>query len=68
MFKFNLNSVLGTELVHKTFGIISLLDDSFLVILSDGATELVVIHGWAVLSLTPKSGNVSRVFYLEDAF
>ena len=68
-FKFNavLDSVLGTELVHETLGIVGLLDDPFLVVLPYGTAQLVVIHGRTILSLTPQSGYVRRVFDLKDA-
>lgn len=66
MHKF-LDSVLGTELVDQSLRIVSFLDDALLVVLSDGTTEFVVIHGWSVLPLSPKSGYVSRVLNLEDS-
>ena len=62
-----LDSVLGAELVNETLGIVGFLDDPFLVILPYGTAQLVVIHGRAILPLTPKSCYVSRVFDLEDA-
>ena len=54
-------------MVNETLGIVGFLDDPFLVILPYGTAQLVVIHGRAILPLTPKSCYVSRVFDLEDA-
>ena len=35
-----------------------LLDNSLLVVLPDGTTELVIVHGGPVLSLAPQLGHL----------
>lgn len=56
------------KLVDKALGDVGLPDDALLVILADGAAQLVVVHGRAVLSDAPKPGHLSRVLNLEDAW
>lgn len=56
------------ELVDQALGDVGLPDDAFLVILPDGAAQLVVVHGWAVLPNTPQTCHLCRVLDLEDAF
>ena len=59
-------AVLGLELINKPLGVLRLLDDAFLVVLSDGAAQLVVVHGRTVLALAPQFGHATRVLNLED--
>ena len=61
-------SVGWAELVHQPFGVVRLLDDSFLVVLPNGAAQFIVVHGRPVLPLTPKSSNSDGILDLEDAF
>ena len=58
----------GTELVDKTFGVARLLDDSFLVILTDGSAQFVVVHRRAILSLSPEFSNACGVLNLKDSY
>lgn len=47
---------------------VRLSDDAFLVILANGSTEFVVVHGWTVLPLAPQFGDMNRVLDLEDSY
>jgi len=62
----SLYAILRAKLVNKTLGIISLFDDTLLVVLANGATKFVIIHCWSVLPLAPKPGNMGTVLNLED--
>ena len=55
------------ELVDQTLGHLRFLDDAFLVVLTHGAAELVVVHGRPVLAAAPQLGHFRRVLDLEDA-
>ena len=55
------------ELVDEPLGALRLLHDALLVVLPEGAAELVVVHGRAVLALAPERGHAVRVDDLEDA-
>ena len=55
------------ELVDEPLGALRLLHDALLVVLPEGAAELVVVHGRAVLALAPQRGHAVRVDDLEDA-
>ena len=55
------------ELVDKSFRVNSLLNDAFLVILANGARQLVIVHLRSVLTLSPQLGDAHRVFDLEDS-
>jgi len=57
-----------TELVYQSLATLRLLHDALLVVLSDAAAELVIIHRGPILSFTPKSRDAHRVFDLEDPF
>lgn len=63
----DLQAVGVAELVHEPLGPLSLLHDALLVVLSDGAGELVVVHGGTVLPLAPEAGHADAVLDLEDA-
>lgn len=54
------------ELVHQSLGHVGLADDALLVVLADGAAQLVVVHGGTVLPEAPKSRDVSRVFDFKN--
>lgn len=41
------------KLVDQSLGHIRLADDAFLVVLSDRATQLVIVHSWTVLPDAP---------------
>lgn len=56
------------ELVDEALGDVGLADDSFLVVLADGAAQFVVIHGRAVLADAPKPRHLRRVLDLEDSW
>ena len=62
-----LQSVRLAELVDKSLRSFRLLHDAFTVILTDGATELVVIHGRPVFALAPQFGDPNAVLDLENA-
>jgi len=55
------------ELIDKALTSLGFLHDSFLVILTKGSGEFVVVHGWTVLSFAPESGDLDRINNLEDA-
>lgn len=56
------------ELVDQTLGDVGLADDALLVILADGAAQLVVVHGGAVLADAPQPGHLRGVLDFEDAW
>lgn len=56
------------ELVDEALGDVRLPDDALLVILADGAAQLVVVHGGAVLSDAPEPGHLGGVLNFEDAW
>lgn len=56
------------KLVDEALGDVWLPDDALLVILADGAAQLVVVHGRAVLADAPQPGHLSRVLDFEDAW
>lgn len=41
------------ELVDQSAGYIRLSNDAFLVVLANGATQFVIVHGWAVFPNAP---------------
>ena len=55
-------------MVDEPFRVVRLLDDVFLVILSDGTAEFVVVHGRAVLATSPQECNAGGIFNLENTF
>lgn len=55
------------ELVDQALGDVGLADDALLVILADGAAQLVVVHGGAVLADAPQPGHLRGVLDFEDA-
>lgn len=55
-----------TELVHQPLGVLRLPDDAFLVVLTDGTAQLVVIHRGPVFPAAPEAGYLGGVFNLED--
>jgi len=55
------------ELVDKSLTPLGFLHDSLLVILTKRARELVIVHGWSILSLAPESGHLDWVNDLEDS-
>ena len=54
------------KLVYQSLWYLGFLHDAFPVVLSDGATHFVVVHGWAVLASSPQTGDFDGVFDLED--
>lgn len=56
------------KLVDESARHVGLPDDAFLVVLADGATQFVIVHGGPVLPDAPQSGHVSRIFNFENAF
>ena len=56
------------ELVDQALGDVGLADDALLVILADGAAQLVVVHGGAVLPDAPQPGHLRGVLDFEDAW
>ena len=56
----------GTELVDKSLWPVSLLHDSFSIILPQGSGELVEVHSRTVLPPAPEVGHAQRVDNLED--
>jgi len=60
------SQVLWAKLVHQTFGMLSLLNNPLLVVLTDGATQFVVVHCWSVLPFPPQTCHTARVFDLKD--
>ena len=61
------HAVRVTELVHEALGALRLLHDALLVVLADGAAQLVVVHGGPILALAPQACHLNRVLDLEDA-
>lgn len=55
------------KLIDKSLRPFRLLHDALLVVLPDGAAELVVVHGRTVLAFTPQSSHTNRVFDFEDS-
>jgi len=53
----SLKVVRVTKLVDKSLTSFRFLHDSFLVILTKGSGEFVVVHGWTILSFAPQSSN-----------
>lgn len=56
------------KLVDKALGDVRLPDDALLVILADGAAQLVVVHGRPVLADAPQPGHLGGVLNFEDAW
>jgi len=57
----------GAELVDESLRAGRLLDDSLLVVLTDGPTEFVVVHRRSVLALPPQLRHAHRILDLEDS-
>lgn len=57
-----------TELVYQSLGPFCLLHDALLVVLANGSTEFIIIHGRAILPFTPKASDSHGVFDLEYSF
>lgn len=55
------------ELIDQPLAALRLLHDPLLVVLPDAAAQLVVVHGWPILSLAPEPGHADRVLDLEHA-
>jgi len=55
------------KLVHQSLAALRLLHDALLVVLSDAAAELVIVHGGPVLPLAPEPCHPHRVLDLEDS-
>lgn len=53
------------ELVDEPLTPLRLLHDALLVVLSDGARQLVVVHGGPVLALPPESRHAHGVLYFK---
>lgn len=56
------------KLVDEALGDVWLPDDALLVILADGAAQLVIVHGRAVLPDAPQPGHLGGVLNFEDAW
>lgn len=56
------------KLIDQSAGNVGLPDDSLLVVLAYGTTQLVIVHSWAVLPDAPQPGHVSRVLYFENSY
>lgn len=56
------------KLVDEALGDVRLPDDALLVILADGAAQLVVVHGRPVLADAPQPGHLGGVLNFEDAW
>ena len=41
------------ELIDQSLGPFGLLHDTFLIVLANGPTQLIVVHGGAILPLAP---------------
>lgn len=54
------------KLVHQSLRHIRLADDALLVVLTYGAAQLVIVHSGSILSESPQSGDVSRVFNFKN--
>ena len=63
----DLEAVRVAELVDEPLRPLCLLHHALLVVLADGARELVVVHGRPVLAPAPELGHPDRVLDLEDA-
>lgn len=55
------------ELIDQALRALRLLHDPLLVVLANGAAQLVVVHGGPVLTLAPQARHLNRVLDLEDA-
>jgi len=55
------------ELIDQPLTSLRLLHDPFLVVLAERSRQLVIVHRWSVLSLSPQSGDLDRVNDLEDS-
>lgn len=53
------------ELVDQALGDVRFPNDAFLVILPDGAAQLVIVHGWPVFPDPPQTCHLGRVLNLE---
>lgn len=62
----SLEGVRMTELINEPLGAFRLLHNTLAIVLAYGATQLIVIHSWPVLTLSPKTGNSNTVFDLKD--
>lgn len=56
------------KLIDEALRDVRLPNDALLVILADGAAQLVVVHGRAVLADAPQPGHLGRVLNFEDAW
>lgn len=56
------------KLVDQSLRHVGLADDAFLVVLTYGTAQLVVVHCRSILSLSPQSRHVSRVFDFENTW
>lgn len=54
------------KLVHQSLRHVRFADDALLVVLTYGAAQLVVVHCRPILSESPQSGNMSRVFDFKN--
>lgn len=56
------------KLIDQTLRTSGLLQDVFLIILTKGSTQFVVVHCWTILPLPPDACEFMRVFDFEDAY
>lgn len=56
------------KLVHQSLGHIGLANDALLVVLTYGATQLVIVHSRSILPEPPQSCNVSWVFNFKNTW
>lgn len=60
-------SIWNAKLVNQSLTALRLLHDALLVVLANGTTQLVVVHGRSVLPCAPQLGHPHAVLDLEDA-
>lgn len=56
------------KLVHQSLRHVGLADDALLVVLTYGAAQLVIVHSRSILSESPQSRNVCRVFDFKNTW
>ena len=54
-------------MIDEPLAFVRLFDDSFFVVLADGAGQFVVVHRRSILPLAPQLGNADRIFDLENS-
>lgn len=62
-----LEGVRMAKLVNQPLRTFRLFHNPLTIVLADGSTQLVVIHGRTVLAFAPQSGNSDTVFDFKDS-